>query len=349
MKPLRMGIIGTGGIAQAHLRALAKTDAIEMVAACDLVEEKVERTAERWGIPHTFTDYHELLEMDEIEAVTVSTWNMAHAQPTIDALRSGRPVLCEKPMAALLKDAAAMTAAAHETGQMLMIAVRPRYDRSRLAAKAIVDAGTIGDIYYAEAVACRRCGVPRRESFLKKETGGIGTIADIGVYALDAVLHLMGHPTPVSVSGVANNLLGTQCEPAMGCWEWDPQELEVEDFGVGVVRFENGALLTFKTSWMMHMDNLGGNVLLGTKGGLRMNPLTVYRHEFGLLTDTTPQLPQDDQDTFLDEYLGFAEAVREGLPSPVPPEEMLITNVIIQGLVDSAEAGREVQVTVPEV
>ena len=353
MKPLKIGLIGTGGIAQVHMQALAKTEDIEVVAVCDLVEEKAVRTAETYGVPNVFVDYHDVLAMDEIEAVSICTWNQAHCAPTVDALHAGKHVLVEKPMAATLVDATAMTKAAKETGLVLMVGVQPRFGFARKTAKAIVDAGTLGDIYYAEAVACRRCGIPGG-SFIKAETAGIGTVADIGVYALDEVLHLMGHPKPVAVSGIANNLLGkaytTPIEGAIQWAEdWSPEDLTVEDFGVATVRFENGALLVFKTSWIMHMDSLGGNLILGTKAGLKMNPLTLFTHDYNRLVDIQPQPGSKDGDLFLAKNMAFAEAIWEGKPSPVPAQEMLITNVIIQGLIDSAAAGREVEVTVPEV
>ena len=348
MKPLKIGLIGTGGIAQTHMRALAKTDDIEVVAVCDIVEEKAIKTAEKFGVPNVFVDYQEILEMDEIEAVNICTWNQAHCAPTVDALHAGKHVLVEKPMAATLVDATAMTKVAHETGLVLMVGVQPRFGFAMKTAKAIVDAGTLGDIYYAEAVACRRCGIPGG-SFIKTDTAGIGTVADIGVYALDAILHLMGHPKPISVSGIANNLLGTTHQPVEGVWHWEPDDLEVEDFGVATVRFENGALMVFKTSWIMHMDSLGSNLVLGTKAGMKLEPLTLFTHEYNRLVDITPQPGSKDGDLFLAKNMAFAEAVREGKPSPVPADEMLITNVIIQGLIDSSAAGHEIPVSVPEV
>jgi len=286
-----------------------------------------------------------------VEAVNVTTYNQAHRAPTVDALHAGKHVLVEKPMAATLEDATAMTRAAHETGKILMIALKTRYSPHMQAAKAIMDSGALGDIYYSETVAARRCGIPGG-SFIRKDSAGIGTVADIGVYSLDAALNLMGHPKPVAVSGIANNILGTKfCKPVLGSWKWDPEKLEVEDFGVASVRFENGALMIFKTAWIMHMDSLGGTFFLGTKAGLKLEPLTVFRHEWGALTDTViTGIPKvEDVDLFRLENLGFAEAIREGKPSPIPADQMLLTNVIIQGLIDSAAAGHEVQVSVPQV
>jgi len=352
MEAIKIGIIGAGGIAQTHLRAIAGVDEIKVVAVADIAKERAEATAERWGIPYAFQDYRDLLAIDEIEAVNVCTFNQAHRAPTVDALEAGKHVLVEKPMAATLDDAAAMTKAAHATDKLLMVALKTRYSPHMEAAKAIVDAGTLGDIYYAETVMARRCGIPGR-SFVRKTSAGLGTVADIGVYCLDEALNLMGHPKPVAVSGIMNNLLGTKySKPVAGCsWKWVPEELEVEDFGVAWVRFEGGSVLLFKTAWIMHMDSLGGTFFLGTKAGLRLNPLTVYRHQWGALTDTIPQNIRGVEgiELFRRENRAFAQAIREGAPSPIPADQMLLTNVIIQGLIDSAEAGHEISVTVPDV
>ena len=293
-----------------------------------------------------------MLAKEDIEAVVVATFNQAHRAPTIDALKAGKHVLCEKPMAATLEDALAMTKASRETNKLLMIALKSRYSETWQAAKGVMSTGALGDIYYCETVAARRCGIPGfADSFIKKETAGIGAVADIGVYSLDEALWLMGHPKPVSVSGIANNTLGRLHVPVRGSWKWDPEKLTVEDFGVAWVRFDNGAAMVFKTAWIMHMDSLGGTFFLGTCAGLKMHPLTVYRHEWGAMTDTviTGIQEVEDIELFRRENRAFADAIREGKPSPIPADEMLLTNIIIQGLIDSAAAAREIEVSVPNV
>ena len=227
-----------------------------------------------------------------------------------------------------------------------------------ITAKRVVDEGTLGDIYYAECVADRRRGNPGR-SFVKKALAGFGAGADIGVYALDTALYLMGHPKPVSVSAITSNYISLHAEPVIGQWGRNLHETEVEDFAAAWVRFENGARLVFKTSWCMHMDSIGGTFFLGQKAGLRIGVsevrgpdqgVWVYRDEFGALTDVevTGIRPLQGIELFKRENAAFAEAVREGLPSPVDPDGMLLTNVIIQGVMDSAAAGgKEVAVTVP--
>ena len=314
MRTVKIGLIGAGGIAQTHLRALRAVEGIEVVAICDIMKERAERSAKEFGIPRALTDYQELLAMDEIEAVSITTYNQAHCAPTVDALRAGKHVMVEKPMAATLEDATTMTKVAHETGKILMVALKTRYSPHMITAKRIAESGELGNIYYAESVACRRNGIPgwSSGSFTRKETAGLGAVADIGVYSLDASLYVMGHPKPVAVSGIANNLLGTQySKPVIGGWEWDPSLLSVEDFGAGSVRFEDGRMMIFKTCWIMHMDSLGDTLFLGTKGGMRLNPLTVYHDEWGVTNDVHVNAPKvEDIELFKSENLAFADAMR---------------------------------------
>jgi predicted dehydrogenase len=358
MQMVKLGLIGAGGIAQTHCQAISEVESIEVLAASDIAQENLERTAERWGIEHTFTDYNKMLEMDELDGVVVCTPTAVHAAPTVAALRAGKHVMCEKPMEATLDAAADMVRTAHETGKILMVALKLRFSPQVIVAKNVVDEGTLGDIYYAECVADRRRGNPGG-SFVKKTMAGFGAGADIGVYALDTALYLMGHPKPAAVSAITSNYISLHAEPVIGQWGRDLHETEVEDFAAAWVRFENGARLVFKTSWCMHMDSIGGTFFLGTKAGLRIGVsevrgpeqgVWVYRDEFGALTDVEVKgtRPLQGIELFKRENAAFAEAVREGLPSPVDPDGMLLTNVIIQGVMDSAAAGgKEVEVRVP--
>ncbi len=264
MRTVKLGLIGAGGIAQAHCGTLAEIKGCEIIAAADLVPANLERAKERWGIENTFEDYNEMLKMDEIEAVYVCTPTGVHAAPTVAALNAGKHVFCEKPMEATLTGAEAMWRASVENDKILMIGLKLRYSAQVKKAKEIVDAGTLGEIYYAETVADRRRGNPGG-SFIRKATAGLGASADIGVYALDTALYLMGHPKPVAVSGITSNYLSLH-----NTWNERLKQTEVEDFGVGWVVFDNGARLVFKTCWCMNMDSLGGTIFLGKKAGLRI-------------------------------------------------------------------------------
>ncbi len=350
MRTIKLGLIGAGGISQAHCRAIASIDGAEIIAASDLVPAQLDRARERWGIEKTFSDYNEMLKMDELDAVLVCTPTAVHAPPTVAALRAGKHVLCEKPMEATLPAATEMVRAAHEMDKILMVALKLRFTPQVIKAKEVVDAGTLGDIYYAETIADRRRGNPGG-SFIRKATAGLGAAADIGVYALDTALYLMGHPKPVAVSGITSNYLSLH-----NTWNPALRETEVEDFAIGWVLFDNGARMVFKTCWCMNMDSLGGTIFLGTKAGLRIGVgevrgpqggVTVYGDEDGEIKDET-FTDFESVDVFRAEDAAFVDAVREGKPSPIDPDGILLTNVIIQGVIDSSEAGgREVEVTVP--
>ena len=350
MKTVKLGLIGAGGISQAHCRTMASIEGAEIIAASDLVQANLDRAKENWGISKTFNDYNEMLEMDELEAVLVCTPTGVHGAPTVAALNAGKHVLCEKPMEAKLGPATEMVRAAHENGKILMVALKLRYSPQVIKAKEIVDTGALGDIYYVETVADRRRGNPGG-SFIRKATAGLGAAADIGIYALDTALYLMGHPKPVAVSGIASNELSLN-----NTWNPALKETEVEDFAVGWVLFDNGARMVFKTCWCMNMDSLGGTIFLGKQAGLRLGVMevrgpqegvTVYGDEDGQIKDET-FTEFESADVFQREDQAFIDAVREDKPSPIDPDGVLLTNVIIQGVIDSSEAGgREVEVSVP--
>ena len=350
MKTVKLGLIGAGGISQAHCRTMASIEGAEIIAVSDLVQANLDRAKENWGISKTFNDYNEMLEMDELEAVLVCTPTGIHGAPTVAALKAGKHVLCEKPMEAKLGPATEMVRAAHENGKILMVALKLRYSPQVIKAKEIVDTGALGDIYYVETVADRRRGNPGG-SFIRKATAGLGASADIGIYALDTALYLMGHPKPVAVSGIASNELSLN-----NTWNPALKETEVEDFAVGWVLFDNGARMVFKTCWCMNMDSLGGTIFLGKQAGLRLGVMevrgpqegvTVYGDEDGQIKDET-FTEFESADVFQREDQAFIDAVREDKPSPIDPDGVLLTNVIIQGVIDSSEAGgREIEVSVP--
>jgi len=350
VKTVKLGLIGAGGISQAHCRTMASIEGAEIIAASDLVQANLDRAKENWGISKTFNDYNEMLEMDELEAVLVCTPTGVHGAPTVAALKAGKHVLCEKPMEAKLGPATEMVRAAHENGKILMVALKLRYSPQVIKAKEIVDTGALGDIYYVETVADRRRGNPGG-SFIRKATAGLGAAADIGIYALDTALYLMGHPKPVAVSGIASNELSLN-----NTWNPALKETEVEDFAVGWVLFDNGARMVFKTCWCMNMDSLGGTIFLGKQAGLRLGVMevrgpqegvTVYGDEDGQIKDET-FTEFESVDVFQREDQAFIDAVREDKPSPIDPDGVLLTNVIIQGVIDSSEAGgREIEVSVP--
>lgn len=244
MKKLRFGIIGCGGIANVkHLPALSSfPDEVELVYFCDLIPERARKAAKEYGTADAkvCTDYHELLSDDSIDVVHVLTPNVAHCQITCDALEAGKHVLCEKPMAITYEEGKKMLDTAKRTGKKLTIGYQNRFRKDTQQLKAMVDAGELGEIYFAKAHGVRRRGVPTWGVFPDKSKQGGGPLIDIGTHPLDMTLWLMNNYRPVSVLGQTFQKLkdypeGNKFGP------WDPKTFETEDSAFGLIRMENGA------------------------------------------------------------------------------------------------------------
>ena len=146
---IKVGIIGCGGIANGkHLPSLKKLDNVEVVAFCDIIEEKAQQSAKNFGTPDAkvYTDYKDLLKDESIVSVHVCTPNKSHSFITIDALNAGKHVLCEKPMAVTLEECMDMVKAADENGKYLMIGQNQRFAKAHVKAKELISEGVIGDV-----------------------------------------------------------------------------------------------------------------------------------------------------------------------------------------------------------
>ena len=283
---LKVGFIGCGGIANGkHFPGMEQqSELAEMVAFCDLVKERAERAATKYGTPNAkvYTDYRELLADKSIDAVFVLTPNVSHAEITCAALESGKHVLCEKPMAATEADAKKMLEARDKSGKLLTIGYQYRHFPVNQVAKKTIDDGWLGDIYYAEALYLRRRGVPTWGVFTDKSKQGGGPLIDIGTHALDLTLFLMNNYEPQYVVGTSFEKLGRTLDPEhqgqtrrdMTPDAWDPNTYEVEDLAVGQIKMKNGAVIDLKASWALNMAedaSAFGDAkvkLCGMKGGL---------------------------------------------------------------------------------
>jgi predicted dehydrogenase len=280
MANLKIGFIGCGGIAnQKHFPGMSQQEGVDLVAFCDLIEERAIEAAKQYGTPDAkvYTDYRKLLEDKSIDAVHVLTPNVSHCEITVAALDAGKNVLCEKPMAATTADAQKMLDARDRSGKLLTIGYQYRHFHDVAIAKQVVDDGWLGDIYYAEASIIRRRGVPTWGVFMDKEKQGGGPLIDIGTHCLDMTLWMMNNYEPAYVVGSAFYKLGTTLDAkTQGQTDgqgypnsWDPEKYEVEDSAMGFIKMKNGAVIYLKTSWAINMATKPGMALLcGTKGGL---------------------------------------------------------------------------------
>ncbi len=283
---LKVGFVGCGGIANGkHFPGMEQQkDYADMVAFCDIVCERAERAAAKYGTPDAkvYTDYRELLADKSIDVVFVLTPNNSHAEITCAALEAGKHVLCEKPMAATEADARRMLEARDKSGKLLTIGYQYRHFPVNQVAKKTIDDGWLGDIYYAESTYLRRRGVPTWGVFTDKSKQGGGPLIDIGTHALDLTLFLMNNYDPLYVVGTSFEKLGRALDPEhqgqtrrdMTPDSWNNETFDVEDFAVGQIKMKNGAVIDLKASWALNMAADAGAFgdakvkLCGMKGGL---------------------------------------------------------------------------------
>lgn len=341
-----MAFIGTGRICQgSHLPVYPGMDDVEIYAICDIEPDVAKAVADKYGVKHVFTDYNEMLEMAEIDAVDICTPNDVHSAAGVAALNAGKHVLVEKPIARTAAEGQAMVDAAKRNGRKLQVGQCMRFDQRSIALKKFVDAGDLGEVYYSRVQCMRRRGVPSWGVFLDKEKQGGGPMVDIGVHMLDLTLWLMGHPTPVAATGVAYNKFGHKTNVVNGWGPWNPADFTVEDFAAGFVRFENGASLAIETSFCANIGkDIFSTALMGTEGGCQFEPVSVFREDHHTLLDLNPVSLQPT-DKFELEIRAFIDSIKNDTETPVTGEQAVITAKIIDAIYESAETGREVRIS----
>ena len=356
-RKLKVGIIGTGWIAESHIEAYKEMPDVEVVAAADLIPGKAEAFFKRYEVEgvRCYPDHHSMLEAEDLDAVSICTYNTQHCIPTIDALEHGVHVLLEKPMSVTLEEAVDMVRAEKKSGKILSIGFQPRFDPNMKMIKKIVEAGELGEVYYIQTGGGRRRGIPG-STFIEKKTGGIGALGDIGCYSLDMVLNAIGYPKPLTVSAYKSDFFGK--DPAV-VGEKDAARFNVDDFAAAFIRLEGGVILDFRISWAMNMDTPGDTILLGKKAGLRIpstdcwngsvgGPMKIYRDVCGESTDMEiPILHGDGHTCFWHKVRSFLDAIKNGGTAPVPTSQILYNQAILDGIVRSAELGKEIEIQIP--
>lgn len=348
MSKLKVGIIGTGGISRMHTESYQALDNVEVVACCDIDSEKVKAYAEKYNIPHHYTDCNEMMKKEKLDLVSVTTWNEAHCKCTIAALRGGAHVICEKPMAMNAAEAEEMLRVAKEEGKLLQVGFVRRFGGDVGILKQFESADIVGDIYYAKAVYLRRCGFPGGWFGDKAYSGG-GALIDLAVHFIDLVRFLTGNPKPVSVYGVTYNNLGpNRATGAEQAWKVksDPRfTYNVEDFASALIRFDNGMTLSIETSFNLNCKRDSGKVeLFGTKGGVVMSPeFEIYTDLGGRFVNIQPasNVQFDFTNAFRAEIKGFVDAATGKAPCIAPAEDGVTLMKILDGIYKSAETGHE--------
>lgn len=367
-RKLKVGIIGTGWIAGAHIENYKKMPDVELVAAADLIPGKAEKFMKDWGYPdaHIYLSGHEMLEKEpDLDAVSICTYNRQHAPCAIDALEHGVNVLLEKPFTVTIEEAVEVMRAEKKSGKILSIGFQPRFNPNMQMIKKIIESGELGKVYYIQTGGGRRHGIPTPfgTSFIEEETAGIGALADIGCYSLDMCLNAIGYPKPLTVSGFKTDYFGKN--PSYWTNDGKPANYAdlfgVDDFAGGFIRLEGGVMLDFRISWAMHMDTAGDTLILGTKGGMRIpstecwngsigGPLKIYHDVGGTQVEYEIPMKQNTKEgEFFHKIRSFLDAIKNGGTAPVPSSQIVYNQAIIDGLVKSSNLRREIKIKIPEL
>jgi predicted dehydrogenase len=350
---LKVGIIGVGGISGVHNSGYVRSGQAEVYAICDVKPDVLARRSDEYKVPKArcFSKHTDLLDLEEIAAVSVCTPNRFHMPITVDAFKAGKHVLCEKPMAMSPAEAQKMNDAARKAGKKLQIGLMHRYRLDAGYVKDLVETGVLGDIYYARCHAIRRRGVPSWGVFGQLKEQGGGALIDIGVHQIDLTWWLMGMPRPVAISGQIYRTVGNTPGHFGQFGPWDWKTYTVEDFACGLVRFANGATMSIECSFVANLDqDHEGCQLAGTKGGAGLGPLVVQLEQNGHLMDCTPHhfvstdlhgVPCVISNHEV-ELASFVDSVVHNKPVKVPGTQAIWTQKIIDGIFRSAKAKKEI-------
>jgi predicted dehydrogenase len=342
-----VAVFGAGAIGVEHIAGFRKHPAARVAAVADTSEDRAREAADRFGIPHVATDYRELLRRPGIDAVGIALPTWLHAPAALDALRAGKHVLLEKPMALDAGEAARVVAAAKRHRRHLMVGQNQRFGAAAQTVRRLVAEGRLGHVYHARATWLRRSGIPRIGSwFTQRRFAGGGCTADIGVHLIDLALHLMDDFRPAAVSAQTFAEFGPR---GRGDGAWGRSEIhpgkpfDVEDFSVALVKMKSGRTVLLEVSWaaaVEHPDQTGIH-LFGSEAGASTNPLRLFRpgpsgFESIQIPARTDAVPDDRMVHFIDVVLGRAQ-------THVPPAESLVVQRVLDAVYASARTGREVR------
>lgn len=368
-RKVRIGIIGCGGIAHAHMQQYVKFDDIEVVAFADLIEGRAEAFMKEFGIENAkcYRSHTEMLADDslKLDGVSICTYNRQHAPCVIAALEKGINVLVEKPMCVTLEEGIEMMRAEKKSGKILTIGFQPRFDESMILVRDVIRSGVLGKIYYIQTGGGRRRGIPagNHTTFIEDETAGIGALGDIGCYSLDMVLNALDYPKPLTVTGCTTNYFGTDKDYVTYKKNNHPEYAEkfgVDDFASAYIRLEDDIVLDFRISWAMNMDTPGDTLILGTKAGLRIpstncwngaikGSLKLYHEVAGEQIVSEIPLPESNVHCFEAKIRSFVDAIINDLPAPIPTSQIIYNQAILSYIKKSAEEKRELTVEIPEI
>jgi len=303
-------------------------------------------------VKNCFTDYRKLLASD-VDAVSVCVGNALHKKVAIAALRAGKHILLEKPMAMNATQAKAIVDAADKAGKLVQIGMVNRQKPDAQVLREYITGGHLGHIYHMRCVLIRRRGIPGLGGwFTTKSASGGGPLIDLGVHWFDMAMWLSDHWNPTAVSAMTYAKFGPDMKnyKYVGMWAGPPKlngVCDVEDYSTGFVRFADKATMSFEICWAANAQEENYVELLGDKGGARIlsgQPLTIYTEHNGRLADIQPKFDEKDK-RFQVQAAKFIQACRGKCPPAATARQGLVTMKLIDAIYASSARGREIKIT----
>jgi predicted dehydrogenase len=345
MSKVRLGVVGMG-IGATQARAFTDDPRGEVTALCDLNETAMEAFAEELeGDVALYTSYEQMANDPNVDAIFVGTPNQWHVPVAMAAVKAGKHVLCTKPLSNDEPAATELVDIAEKSGVVNMMSLSMRFSAEMQYMGRMARRGDLGDIYYARARSVRRSGIPDWQ--VQFITAGGGAFLDMGVHLLDAAWWMTGCHKPVSITGVAGAHFGPR---GQGYWDFRKpkpgyaEQYASDDFGGGIVRFENGMALQIESFWACHHADEVQIELFGTEGGAKLDPLTVYRTVDGAPADTKVRMPPGQAHRGFHAVAShFIDCILDGAECAAPLSHGLTVQRMLLGLLESAKVGKEVR------
>ncbi len=353
MSKLKVAVIGCGTIANSsHIPSYLKNDEVEIKYFCDIIPERAEACVEKYGCGKAVADYHDFLNDPELDAVSVCTHNDFHSIISIDFMKAGKHVLCEKPAARILSEALEMQKVAHETGKVLNIGVCNRFNTYVMKIKELIDSGELGEVYHVYASFRKHRSIPGiGGDFTTKSKSGGGTLIDWGVHFLDLIMYCCGDPKPLSASGEAFCKIGKDIKnyTYTGMWAKETADMngtyDVDDSVVGIVR-TNGPVISFNGAWA---QNVGEDEMfidfMGDKAGIRLNycgNFRIWSVKNGMLTETKVEALETNM--YQNEINDFIRCIKESDKNQQYIDNAVLTSKIMQAIYDSSDSHKEITI-----
>ena len=341
----KVGIIGCGKIAQIrHIPEYAANPEVELAGFYDINTERTKELAEKYN-GTAYSSYQELLEEETIDAVSICSANQTHATITIDALRAGKHVLCEKPMAITLEECEEMVQAARETGKFLMIGHNQRLAKAHAKAKELLNEGIIGDIisfrttFGHSGPETWSIDPGKNVWFFDKKLARLGAMGDLGIHKTDLIQFLTGQ----KVSEVVAKVVTLDKRDAAG------NLIGVDDNAFCTYTMENGIVGTMTASWTFYGEEDNSTILYGTEGIMRIydDPnysikiVTKKQEEIFYNID---QIQTNDNQTASGVIDLFVSSLVENKEPEISGEEALAAMKAIFACVESSETGRAIKI-----